>query len=283
MPAATLDSSGGDVNSALPVLMVGVTGHRDVRDADVPGAMGSIRTLLQELQDVTSERARLIAASPLAGGADQLFALEAQRTGVELIAPLPKMRDAYRATLGDRESERLFDALLAEHRSFYVGDWKESPSLRKDLPTAEGAYERLGDMLDSTCAVLVAVWDGVLGGAPGGTGDTVARRLARDPSPAPTFWVPLSRRSPAQSHPRTRMRPGFIRSGPRPEELTGISAEDIYRRLRLACASTVRPADEPGIHAIRNRLGRAAELMKWLLHSAPQHGDLHQGHPELPT
>jgi len=255
------------VGSALPVIIIGVMGHRDVDEAHIASAAQSIHDLLHELQEITCGRARLIAASALAAGADQLFAREALSHGLDVIVPLPMMREEYRSTLADPNAVAVFDTLARQAQCFYVADWKEAPPLRTDLPAADAPYRRLGDVLDSTCAVLVAVWDGTFTGAVGGTGDTVARRLARDRPPAPIFWIPVSRRSGSHTRGSTNSRPGFIGAGPVPGELSQVAAADVHRMLRRACDNADSPADDESLKALRTRMGRAADLTHWLLRS----------------
>jgi hypothetical protein len=257
------------MTAPLPPLIVGVSGHRDADMAEAVSARRSIRDLLRGLQETISGRARLIAASALAAGADQLFALEALQIGITVIAPLPLAPDEYRATFSDPRSVAEFDALAGRVTCFCLADWQDSPPLRRDLPPVDAAFQRLGDTLDATCTVLAALWDGAFNDSPGGTGDTVARRLARDPLPAPIFWIPTSRS--LAGHARRRSEQPFFIGPARPTgELCPVPAAQVHRLVRRACDGARSdeadsPADLPALDALRMRLRRGADLDRWLM------------------
>jgi hypothetical protein len=261
------------MTAPLPPLIVGVSGHRDADAAEAVSARRSIRDLLRALQETVSGRARLIAASALAAGADQLFALEALQIGVAVIAPLPMAPAEYRSTFADPRSVAEFDALAGRVTCFCVADWPDSPPLRTDLPPVDAAFQRLGDTLDATCSVLAALWDGAFNDSPGGTGDTVGRRLARDTLPAPLYWIPTSRRFPGNARRRSD-EPFFV--GPRGPtgELSMMPTAQIHRLIRRACDGARSdhpdsndadsPADLATLHALRKRLVQGAGLNFWL-------------------
>ena len=87
----------------LPVnrfpLVVGATGHRDLRDQDVPWLEQEIADIIAALKrDYLGSDAEtpLILLSALAEGADQLVARVALAQGARLIAPLPMPLEEYR-------------------------------------------------------------------------------------------------------------------------------------------------------------------------------------------
>src|SRR4051812_27960896 len=74
---------------AAPVLVVGVTGHRDLRKEDISILSDCIRAKLKALRSEFPD-ARLVLMSALAEGADQLVAKVAMgEMGFELLVPLP--------------------------------------------------------------------------------------------------------------------------------------------------------------------------------------------------
>jgi hypothetical protein len=254
-----------DVTSSPPPIIVGVCGHRDLDEAQAAGARRSIGELLRGLQEALAGRARLIAASALAAGADQLFAQQALQIGLAVIAPLPLTPAAYRETFTDARAAAEFDALARKVTCFSVAEWPHSAPLRTDLPAVDAAFQRLGDTLDAASAVLVALWDGAFNDSPGGTGDTVGRRLERDPLSAPIFWIPASRAAAGRAHGVTAKPPGFIRPAHAHGELAPVRPAEIHRLLRLACDGADSPADRPALDALRQRLLRAADLDRWLM------------------
>ena len=84
-----------DANRAgLIPIVVGVTGHRDLRDPDVPPLEDAVRRLLVRLKrDYPSSP--LVVVTPLAEGADRLAARVALGLGAELVTPLPLPRAEY--------------------------------------------------------------------------------------------------------------------------------------------------------------------------------------------
>src|ERR1041384_2250726 len=105
-------------------LIVGVTGHRDLREQDEPalrreGAAALTRLKRDYLAD--DPNTPVVILSALAEGADSLVASVALEHGAVLIAPLPMEEAEYREdfkppTRIRANAEEVFDALLA--RSF---------------------------------------------------------------------------------------------------------------------------------------------------------------------
>jgi hypothetical protein len=71
-----------------PVLVIGVTGHRDLRAEDVQTLAERVSDKIKALQTEFPE-ARLVLMSALAEGADQLVASVADELGMEIVVPLP--------------------------------------------------------------------------------------------------------------------------------------------------------------------------------------------------
>src|SRR5262249_58414221 len=80
-------------------LVVGVTGHRDLRDEDVPRLEQEVTAIIAGLRRDYLEGDHdtpIIVLSALAEGADRLVARVALKAGARLIAPLPMPLDEYR-------------------------------------------------------------------------------------------------------------------------------------------------------------------------------------------
>lgn len=185
------------------VFAIGVTGHRDLCSL----SRDTIERRLHAIFDRSEREAggrTIEALSPLAAGADRLFAQTALERGYRLIAPLPLPLDLYR---DDFRSERgiEFERLrlrAAEWYSLPLGgpsladeaneqrDGLARPSsnicaLDRELVAAAGParnamYEAVGRHIVERSDLLVALWDGQLNGKRGGTGEIVAyaRRAA---------------------------------------------------------------------------------------------------------
>ena len=81
----------GSLPSRVP-LVIGVTGHRDLRTQDVPLLEREVAAIITRLQrDYIGEENEtpLVLISALAEGADRIVARVALALGVRLIAPLP--------------------------------------------------------------------------------------------------------------------------------------------------------------------------------------------------
>src|ERR1700704_5759523 len=80
-------------------LVIGVTGHRDLRDEDVPRLEAKVAAIIARLRhDYLADDVEtpIIVLSALAEGADRLVARVALAQGARLIAPLPMPREEYR-------------------------------------------------------------------------------------------------------------------------------------------------------------------------------------------
>ena len=115
--------------AAIP-LVVGITGHRDLRPEDVPALECRLREIFLELER-SYPHTPIVLLSPLAEGADRLGARIALETGCRLIAPLPMAVAEYKNDFGSAASGREFDELLAKTES-----WFELPVVEGGVPEA---------------------------------------------------------------------------------------------------------------------------------------------------
>jgi hypothetical protein len=108
-------------------LVIGVTGHRDVRDADRAALEAAVKAILGELTHLYPSTG-LVLVSPLAEGADRLAARAALDLGLPLIVPLPMCVADYERTFRDDGSIAEFRALLARaSRSFVIEGPRGAP------------------------------------------------------------------------------------------------------------------------------------------------------------
>jgi hypothetical protein len=172
----------------LPVnrfpLVVGATGHRDLRDQDLPWLEQEIADIIATLKRdylASDGETPLIVLSALAEGADQLVARVALAEGARLIAPLPMPLEEYRRdfTPGLRpDALKEFDRLLGQAVAAPVvplaaGNTLET--IRSDQGRRDEQYRQVGLFIARYCHVLIALWDGTdKDGAVGGTGEVVA-------------------------------------------------------------------------------------------------------------
>jgi hypothetical protein len=163
-------------------LVIGVTGHRDLRDQDIPlleQAVASVITgLRRDFLDGDVETP-IIVLSGLAEGGDRVAARVALAQGAQLIAALPMPLDEYRRDFEPglqpgnlAEFEQLFARAIAAPVMPLNGVSIEA--LRGDEKKRTDQYRALGMFIARHCHVLLALWDGNEEGmSPGGSAEVV--------------------------------------------------------------------------------------------------------------
>jgi hypothetical protein len=150
-------------------LVIGVTGHRDLRAQDLPKLEAEVARIIAQLRlnylDVDGETP-IIVLSALAEGADRLVARVALRQGARLIAPMPMPPEEYRRdfdpglTPGNAAE---FDELLAHAVAAPVVPFTHGNSLeavRSDRKKRAEQYRAVGLFIAQHSNVLIAIWDG---------------------------------------------------------------------------------------------------------------------------
>lgn len=160
-------------------LVLGITGHIDLRDEDLPVIKAAVGGLFAELQQkFPHSPIRLL--SPLAVGADRLVAELALKCGFELIVPLPLPESLYRKDFEDPKSLAEFDSLKAQASAVYVlpGDCEAvSKDISQHGPARDACYERVGIYVADHAHLLLALWTGQGSEYQGGTAQVVNYRL----------------------------------------------------------------------------------------------------------
>jgi hypothetical protein len=149
-------------------LVIGVTGHRDLRDQDISRLELEVATIITGLRRDflnNSEETPIIMLSALAEGSDRLVARVALAHGARLIAPLPMPLEEYRRDFepGLRpgnmtEFDELFAKAIAAPVMPLHGISVEELRTNKDKRDAQ--YRELGIFITQHCHVLLALWDG---------------------------------------------------------------------------------------------------------------------------
>lgn len=148
---------------ALP-LVVAVTGHRDLLEQERSGISEAVSSFLSNLMRDFPER-RIQVMSPLAEGADRITARVALDLGLELIAPLPMEQSEYSKDFETAASRAEFEEMCLQATQLLV--------LPAESTNRDRLYAQLGVFLSAHCHILLAIWDGKLGTALGGTGQVV--------------------------------------------------------------------------------------------------------------
>jgi len=178
-----VDRDDAMVRGPLP-LVVGITGHRDLRPADIPLLEAALRGILRDLLQ-RNPNTPLIVLSSLAEGADRLGARVALEMRARLMVPLPMDPAAYERDFQSETSRAEFRDLLGRaqhvlvvpHVSGAAADNKAHELPAHDGSARDEAYERAGAFVTSACQILVAFWDGNETGRTGGTGENVRFKL----------------------------------------------------------------------------------------------------------
>jgi len=153
----------------LPIV-VGVTGHRDLRDEDRPKLARLVEDILADLEK-SAPHSPILFLSPLAEGADRVAARAALKRGHMLIAPLPFPPDDYKRDFQSPDSIAEFDDLLGQSSAHFVVPGQAGDTCR------EAGYVRAGEYLLDHSQLLIAMWDGRPVDRDGGTYDVVQRAV----------------------------------------------------------------------------------------------------------
>jgi hypothetical protein len=163
-------------------LVIGVTGHRDLRDEDVPRLEQEVAAIIATLQREYfdgDQDTPIIVLSALAEGADRLVARVALKAGARLIAPLPMPLEEYRRDFdpGLKPGNMAeFNALLAQAIAAPVMPVRGTSleAIREDRGKRAEQYRAVGIFITQHCHVLLALWDGdSANAAAGGSAEVV--------------------------------------------------------------------------------------------------------------
>ena len=139
-------------------LVVGVTGHIALREADVPALRRAVAAELSRLKE-SCPNSRITMLTALAAGADLLCADVARELDIPVCAALPMEPAEYRKDFSEVDATR-FDAHCKS------AAWVDvAPAIERapEDPRRSDAYRRASVYVAANCHVLLALWDG---GAP---------------------------------------------------------------------------------------------------------------------
>ncbi|MFT7654313.1 MAG: hypothetical protein ACI9UU_003432 [Candidatus Azotimanducaceae bacterium] len=154
-------------------LVIGVTGHRDLIDAEKPQLRKKVEAFIGSLRSHFPDLP-LLFLTGLAEGADRLVAEVAADFDCQLINVLPMPQTLYELDFeaaGLQEFRRIVGLhrtvelpLLADSQAETVASYGDQRDLQ---------YERLGAFLAAHSHILLALWDGKYNRAVGGTGQVI--------------------------------------------------------------------------------------------------------------
>ncbi|HTY54226.1 MAG TPA: hypothetical protein VMB26_03440 [Candidatus Binataceae bacterium] len=172
-------AAGPRLDPRIP-LVVGVTGHRDLRAKARNEMVRLVREVFARIK-VRLPNTPLVLLSPLAEGADRLVAEVAlsPEVGAQVVAVLPMPRALYERDFASAESRAEFARLLGSATSVLELPLPSnlSPAAFQDDEQARiKQYLAVGEFVTRECQVLIALWNGAAGET-AGTGSVVTLKL----------------------------------------------------------------------------------------------------------
>ena len=160
-----------DRKNTIPII-IGATGHRAVREQDVPAIRDAVRAELRKLQALCPHSSVVLLTS-LAEGGDLLCADVAEELGIPLVAVLPTVKDVYEQDFSPEGKQRLAHHCARAELLFIAPDAEPLPdgfseagdkSLDEyNVPEHANRsfrFRQAGIYVASHCLVLLALWDG---------------------------------------------------------------------------------------------------------------------------
>lgn len=167
-------------------IMIGITGHRDLREEDIPNLEERVRAIFQEIR-VKYKDTPIKVLSPLAEGADRLVARIALKIeNVSLIVPLPMPRSEYQKDFETEESKKEFADLLTKAEDVYELPLLEGNTAENILgygAQRNTQYACVGAYVALHSQILIALWNGKDTKETGGTAEIVRFKLEGVPEP----------------------------------------------------------------------------------------------------
>lgn len=216
----------GDSDFLLPIVL-GVSGHRDLRPQDVPALERAVEEVLATIAR-EQPSSPIVLLSPLAEGADQLVArvflrLLGDDPRHQLVAPLPLPLEEYSRDFEEEAVAAEFRSLLARARMIELPllAGASRASVRESAPHRDAQYRQLGAFIARRSQILIALWNGEEEGKPAGTSEVVRFRMQGIPH---TFLPHAEPLDPPEHGPVYHVntprasRPGAREAGPRAGE-----------------------------------------------------------------
>lgn len=136
-------------------IVVGVTGHRQVRPADEPALMKAVTEALLRIRS-RAPHSPICMLNSLAEGADLLCADAAKALSIPLLVALPTDAETYTKHFSEADRAR-FRAHCADAETVFVAPATE---IAPENPDTDFGYRQAGIYVASHSHVLLALWDG---------------------------------------------------------------------------------------------------------------------------
>jgi hypothetical protein len=162
-------------------LLVGVTGHRNLRPEDDSMLRTKVRMIFEHLT-CKYPKVQLALLSPLAEGADTLVAEVALELGIQLIVPLPLPLDLYAKDFSNQTIDVFKKLLVNATFSFEIPFQQGANRINAATagPERSEQYLAAGHFIVQHAQVMITIWDGIDNGKKGGTANIVQLMLEGD-------------------------------------------------------------------------------------------------------
>ncbi|HEX5786704.1 MAG TPA: hypothetical protein VFY03_00885, partial [Woeseiaceae bacterium] len=134
-------------------LVIGVTGHRDLKVDEIPAIRERVRTLLEDLAQWYPHR-KLRLLSPLAEGADRIVAEVALALDIEISVILPMPRNVYYSDFSSEQSIAEFNLLYrraSDVLTLPLARFNTAESILEPGPARDRQYAQAGVFLSAHC------------------------------------------------------------------------------------------------------------------------------------
>ena len=157
-----------DTEKTIPIV-IGVTGHRAIRQQDRPALMAAVKEELEKLRALCPH-SRLVMLNSLAEGADLLCADAAEALDIPVVAVLPRERADYERDFGPEALARFGHHCDRAQQLLVAPHIEHAPAGGADR---DFQFRQAGIYVAAHCHVLLALWDGEPGKHGCGTAEVV--------------------------------------------------------------------------------------------------------------
>src|SRR4051794_34223612 len=160
-------------------VVIGITGHRILSHEQKEKVTPLLVEALQHIMSAYSydEATSFVALSPLAEGADTLFANAALALGLQLQVVLPYECEEYLKSFSSEEVRKEFHAIYDA-----VGDLHKSQLNSVKDKELNQLFLEIGQKVANDADCLIAIWNEKEAKGKGGTGDIVAYAIEKKKS-----------------------------------------------------------------------------------------------------
>lgn len=168
-----------ETDKTIPIV-IGVTGHRAIREQDRAVLAAAVKAELDKLHALCPN-SPLVMLNSLAEGADLLCADVCEALGMPLLAALPRSRNDYEKDFSEEAKKRFAHHCERAEQVFVVPPTEAVPvsGAGRDYQ-----FRQAGIYVASHCHILLALWDGEPGKRGCGTADAVDFALNGSYDPA---------------------------------------------------------------------------------------------------